>query len=247
MRTRSLGYSSGHISNVEGGHVTPSADLLEVYIQLGAPRDEVVALLGRLRVQSADQQRRARLAGRADSGRELPSTPLIVTSHTAPDTVRSHYTVERYDVDFVLDNRGALRSVTSDVAIRALSANVSLYYTGHSPNARAGTSPNMGVEPVDGCTIDRINRTVTGSADVYLRLTEPISPVDAPARLSYRLDLDGSERADPNITYHTRQAYDITSCGSVSTRMPLRRCCGNSAHRTRSPLTGLQLTRLSNR
>ena len=36
VSTRGLGYSSGHISNVEHGHVTPSTDLVQAYIHLGS-------------------------------------------------------------------------------------------------------------------------------------------------------------------------------------------------------------------
>jgi hypothetical protein len=56
-----MGYSSGHISNVEGGFVTPSRELVDTYLALGADRRPVDRLMGRITTLS-DERRSARCA-----------------------------------------------------------------------------------------------------------------------------------------------------------------------------------------
>ena len=202
--TRHLGYSSGHISNVERGLVTPSRDLLEAYIALGADPSAVWAGYGRLQSDSRAARDARRRHERADAGRPARRQPSSVGADTRPDEVRLHYAVERYDVEFDFTADGCLATVGSTVDIRALTPCVRFYYTGHAPDARRAP-PRLGLEVFAGGRVAQVNLTPLGVADVYVGLDRELAPDDPePYRLSYRVEVNDDDLADPEIQYVTR-------------------------------------------
>ncbi|TAM87805.1 MAG: XRE family transcriptional regulator [Jatrophihabitans sp.] len=199
--TRDLGYSSGHISNVERGFVTPSRDLLEAYLGIGADPTAVQAAYERLQheARAARDERRRRGHARPDLRQ-----PADVGERTRPDDVRLHYAVERYDVEFDLSASGSIATVTSTADIRALTPGVRYYYTGHAPSTRVRPK-DLGLRVFAGARIAHVNQTPLGTADVYLRLDRQLEPDDpAPHRLRYRVTVDDDDLADPEIQYLTR-------------------------------------------
>lgn len=199
LTTRDLAYSSGHISNVEGGHVTPSSDLLEAYIALGADRAALMPILDAIRHESErarQQHRRSRKPARRPA-------PVTVDDATLSDDIRSHYVVERYDLEFRFTARGSIASVHSTVAITAVSPGVTLYYTGHSADG-SGRPGRLGLEVSHGARVEHVSESPNGATDVYLRLDRPIDPGDGPYELAYRVNVADDRPADPQIVYLTR-------------------------------------------
>lgn len=204
-RTRDLGFSSGHLSNVEGGYVTPSRDLLDAYIRLGADRVAAYSLLDHIVAQSQLQRAVSRRRSRGDDSSGPAAPPNRVDENTGPDDVRLHYTVERYDVQFDFGASGAIASVSSRVDIRALHSGTRFYYTGHSPDARASVAQTVSLTVGRGGVVEQVNASPLGATDVFIRLSHELSPDDPhPHVLRYDVDLGDKRRADPQIVYVTR-------------------------------------------
>jgi len=200
--TRSLGFSSGHISNVEGGYVTPSRYLLEAYIALGADRAVLFSLLDRIHEHSRTSRTLIKLG---ETAGDYSTVPRRVGDATSPDEVRRHYSVERYDVEFSFNEKGAITQVDSQVGIRALTPGVDFYYSGHAPDARNGRPQAVSVVPLSGCLVEHMNVSPLGACDAYLRLDRTLGPDDPETyELSYRVELSEDQRADPQIAYFTR-------------------------------------------
>lgn len=200
--TRDLGYSSGHISNVERGHVTPSRELIQAYGALGLDLYAAEALL----IEIENDARRAR-QDQIRAARSLPtpsnvSAPSTVSPTTIGSEVRRHYRIERYDVGFEFDERGAIVKVTSTAAIRAVSPAVCFYYAGHSPDESHRARPLPKVEVRAGGALERINLSPVGAWDMFFRLDRPIDPDDRSAHvLTYVVELSARHQADPAILY----------------------------------------------
>jgi hypothetical protein len=204
--TRELGYSSGHISNVEGGRVTPSRDLVEIYIELGADRSAVMPLFESLQHQARSRREQQQRLHRANRGSARPV--VQVGADMTPDAVRRYYRIVRYDAEFVFDATGAIRTVTATVALRATMPGARFYYTGHQPAARR-RRPDLGVTALYGATIAHTDVTDLGDADVFFELDREISPDDKDAHvLSYQVHLDDDDFADPEIHYVTRPGVE---------------------------------------
>lgn len=202
--TRGLPYSSGHVSNVEGGYVTPSRDLIDVYIKLGADPAETLALFDKLHHESRERRDARRRAGRAGQGRPTTPAPATVGDGTDAELVRRHYTVERYDLEVSFSPRGGIERMVSTVAIRALSDDVRFYYTGVGPPSRRRPR-ELAVVQATGARLAHRAVSPLGAVEHYLELDRPLSPKDPdPHVLRFDLEGDGEVLADPEVTFLTR-------------------------------------------
>lgn len=199
--TRTLGYASGHISNVEGGHTTPSRTLLDAYIELGADRSEVQSLFDAVQTTVAD----ARDARHRSPARQGGATAVgQIDADTRPDDVRLQYAVQHYDLQLDFDGRGRLLSFAADVLIRAAVPGVRFYFTGLSL-ARDESRPEPAITVLDGAELERVHHYESGASDVYLRLARELHPDDPePHRLAYVVRPADDVLADPAMHYAAR-------------------------------------------
>jgi hypothetical protein len=176
-----------------------------VYIRLGADRYDVKRLLTAIEEEARSTREARRRAERLSSGRaNLPLAPVTVDERTVGSEVRQYYAVERYDVEFLFNARGAIDSVSSTVSIRALFPSVRYYFSGHAPDS-TNQPQVLRVVAVSGARLERINTSPLGASDMFFRLDRLISPKDAePHILSYRVELSEDRVADPGIAYFPR-------------------------------------------
>jgi hypothetical protein len=201
LTTRDVPFSSGHVSNVEGGHVTPSQDYLDVFIDVGADRQLAEGLLAAIDRQATAERDAQRRALRGEPAR-MTTAPQAVDSRTRAADVRRHYSVDSYDVEFVFSGTGAIREVSSRVALRAVSDEVFYYYAGHAPDDGHQTFGPPVVSASAGAELDRINLSPVGAFDMFFRLTPPMTPDDVEAHIvEYKVVLDDEKLADPVIMY----------------------------------------------
>lgn len=201
--TRELGYSSGHISNVEAGFVAPSDELAEVYIALGADRGAVMQLVDAIHHRSRSVRQSHRRADRGAAG-SADAPPQRVGAGVSADDVRRHYIVERYELIFEFTPKGAIASVLSEAHIRAIHPNVRYYFTG--VNADSSNRPGrLRVRSLSAAQIDYVHESPSGASDVFFRLDRGLRPDDPePYRVAYLVEVSDDELADPQIMYSTR-------------------------------------------
>lgn len=194
LTTRQMGFSSGHVANVEGGHVLPSSSYVDRHVALGADRGQLEGLL-----EEARRDGRIRKTTANAAGASIP--PQGVDEHTRGRDLRIHYTVRSYLAEFDFTEHGAIRRVRSTAAVTANSDKVRYYYTGHGPDERHGQRPPPTISNVTGAELDRINFTPVGSFEAFFRLEPPLMPDDLPRELAYTIEYESSDLADGVIIY----------------------------------------------
>jgi transcriptional regulator with XRE-family HTH domain len=189
MTTRQIdGYSSGHISNVEGGKVMPSEKLVLAYAALGGSHAQLLALL-----------RQAQVPRRPD--------PVVAEAlsdpHADPHLLRRGYVVEMIeDVHYFGDQRQPLRNLHRLTA-RFTTPGARFFPFRHTidEDARRGVSQ---VLPVDGCDIALLEESDDGV--IYCVLEVDPAARDDLGRSTFswnielRTDVVGRPRADAGST-----------------------------------------------
>lgn len=190
-------YSSGHISNVENGHVTPSHELVQHYIdEFGCDRATALAAYRSMRDAGEARRREQRLARRGDG-----NGAYRVTAESTFSEIRACYKVHSSEAIYLFDGRGVLREVTVIRTISAVHPGVSLTAARYSyySDQRQGV---LSIEAGSGCRVERVNETVTGYMAAVLRLDHEISPRDPGRyRLSFKVRVDSDRVARPRLRY----------------------------------------------
>ncbi|PSK91385.1 hypothetical protein CLV63_120112 [Murinocardiopsis flavida] len=197
--TRDVAYfSSGHISNVENGHVTPSHELVQHYIdEFDCDRDIALSAYRTMRSASEARRREQRLARRG-----VVSPPYSVTAESTYSEIRAGYKVHGSEVLYRFDELGVLEEITVIRTISALHPGVSLFTARYSYYA----DPHQGVLSIEagsGCQVERVNETITGYLSAVLRLDRDLSPRDpAPFSLSFKVKVNSDRTARPLLRYY---------------------------------------------
>lgn len=194
-------YSSGHISNVENGHVMPSSELVYFYvIEFGCDEDLVRRALAQAREVSEERRRSQRIQQR---NRHRFAPPLTITPDSPADTIRSGYEVTETEAYYRLDERGVVSEVDIIRVISPLYPGVSLACLTHNyHNDAAGV---LTVEAGQGCTIASTREMRFGYLSVIIRLHRELDPrTDDAYAFSYRLKVDSSIPCRPMLRYRAR-------------------------------------------
>lgn len=192
-------YSSGHISNVENGHVTPSRELVDLYVSLfGCDHGQAMNLYSRMKAGSEQRRQDQRLAGKP-----AHRAPPVISEASPFAEIRSCYQIQEYEAYYLVDGTGVIRELH---AIRKLSA---LYpgvrYCTTRFNYPADSQPNViSLHAGTGCEIARVQGTNTNYMAGVLRLSREINPADPPHLLSFSIRNTSDVIALPVISYYAR-------------------------------------------
>ncbi len=185
-------YSSGHISNVENGHATPSEDLIFQYVSL-LGCDEGLARNALEEARKVIRERKMNRRREAFKEEVTPDSPYHV--------MRGLYSTVESEASFLLDENGAIRYVDvvrHVVAIRSEARYVTVRY-GYPSDRRAGV---LGVIASENCRVVTVREGRVGYLTAILELSRPIVPKDEPLIYSYRVAVSSAVRARPVIHYH---------------------------------------------
>jgi hypothetical protein len=206
--TRNMrGYSSGHISNVENGHVTPSKELIEAYAQLGGDRRKLLNMYeSMIRVMAERKEERRR------EQRELASESAI-TVDSAHEQILSSYSVMDSMNVFRYDSRGVLAQLTCILRIKAKADVVRYASCAHNylADSRRGV---LSIQPGIGCDIVKTTESESGMVQCTLELDTDLHPEDDSYLYSYHLLVNSNKRMEPllrqdYIQHRSRQAWQI--------------------------------------
>ncbi|GIH03260.1 hypothetical protein Rhe02_13270 [Rhizocola hellebori] len=188
------GYSSGHISNVENGHVMPSMELVETYARIGGDRVRIIG--------AYEAARRTTSTRRKDRQNPMGLTdPEPITAESPPDLIRGSYRVEDSEAYYFVDQKRIIREQDVIYKIRAKDRDVPyfisrrIYYSDPTLNALSITA---GV----GCQLARTAHDLTGEEYILLELDAPARPQDtAPQTISLNVKVNSDVPSVPMVRY----------------------------------------------
>jgi hypothetical protein len=193
------GYSSGHISNVENGHVTPSPELVRAYIAIGGDSASIMSCYDDVKQDGVQRARRRRQAQRPVA----PVEDEPITPDSPAEVIRGSYRLHSLDVAFQLDARGAVTAITMINKIQALETPVRyiLQTAGYGADPRRGV---LSFEPGANCEIAKVVEYDSGLLDVTLSLNEPAMPGDsALTEFAFTVRTQTDKRANPYLRFYT--------------------------------------------
>lgn len=182
------GYSSGHISNVENGHVTPSRDLVKIYASLGG---DLATLEGALR--GIAEMSRAEVERSRAAARTLPTT---ISADSPVDEIRANYRLEESGYRVRYDGRGVMKECLITNTVRPVAELLQFVNFGSAylADRRRGV---LHIETIAGCSIARRHENESGAVEVVLELEEPASDSNHQTHYALRLTVKSDERAQP--------------------------------------------------
>lgn len=204
-------YSSGHISNVENGHVTPSREFIELYaLRFGGEHGRLLDEFARLK-STTEQRRRAHRI----STKPSMSDPPAITESSDSSVIRSAYQVRDYEIVYRLDAKGVIRETHAIRRIQAIYPGVSL--ASAMFNYPADTNPDaITLHAGTGCELARSESSTRGYLTAVLRLPRELHPSDDhPHSLSYSIKNTSQIAAHPVISYYGRPSvgrYAVRLC-----------------------------------
>lgn len=202
------GYTSGHISNVENGYVTPSELVVAAYAQLGADPAPLRGLLEAARAESA------RLKLQRLKPASVDESDPDVTVDSPLEEIRARYDFDDLEYLVRYDSAGVLNEIVAVLTARATQLPVTLVMFSALYNAdpRPGV---VGLEALSGCQIVQVRPSAAGAMAAVASLDEPIDGhMTTRAKYSYRIRVYSSIRAQPllreySIKFRARQAFRI--------------------------------------
>ncbi|MBB4930404.1 transcriptional regulator with XRE-family HTH domain [Lipingzhangella halophila] len=199
-------YSSGHISNVENGHVMPSTELVYYYVkEFGCDGHVARQALDRARRASEERRRTQRLVQRSQGQRW---GAFHVTPDSPASEIREGYKVRESEAYYRVDERGVITEVDVIRVIRAVQPGVSLISVAHNYHYDAEVGV-LSLEPGIGCSLAALRETGFGYLYAVLRLDRELNPDDGDAySLSYRVHVSSSVPARPLLRYQARAGND---------------------------------------
>lgn len=197
------GFSHGHLSNVENGHVTPSERLVETYIYLYGGGSEIRALYEQMRRTTArkrQQQRDQRLRPQVTQ----VSAPQSLRDVYSPEDVSKHYVTEIHQADCSYDDHGAIKQLKSTVWVRAQTSQVKLFYAGALYDAERRTGV-LRAEALEGLTLLTQEENEVGAIKAFFELAEVLEPEDPDAyKAAYVMKVSSTKQALPQLVFYSR-------------------------------------------
>jgi transcriptional regulator with XRE-family HTH domain len=193
-------FSSGHISLVENGRTVPSPELIDAYADLADDATRLRALYAQMLAASASAARQRR----GGVGPAVITAPQHLDEAASREEIKQHYVVERHEASYWFKPTGAIAFVDFSIALRAVSENVRLYYTGHQ--YAADHHPGvLAISSISGATLEATEESVTGATRWFLALDRALRPSDPdPHLVSYRLTVHSDVRSAPHLRYYAQ-------------------------------------------
>lgn len=195
--TRDVGIrSSGHISNVEKGMVTPSRELVEHYItHYGCDRRPVLHFFDKVQRWGAEKRRHP--------ARSKERVPYRVTESSPFEEIRQGYQVQESESYYRLDERFVIREVDAIRWISAVYPGVDLVSVRFM--YPSDLRPALILKAGYGCSVAKVVETTSGFLGAVLKLSSAISPGDCtPYPFSFKVVNVSQNPARPNIRYYSR-------------------------------------------
>lgn len=195
------GFTTGHVSEVERGKVTPSWDLVQVYVdEFGGDPALLRQLYQRMQDEVAVHRTRQRHVSHPASAQST-TPPQRVDEDTTHEQIRQHYTIEHRAEHYVLAATGVVTEVRCQNSIRATSPGVALFVARHTyDNDRRPQVLQVGAE--HGCCLETVRTYSTGGVEAYFRLDRRLGPDSGTYRLAHRVFVTSNERAHPRLIFH---------------------------------------------
>ncbi|GAA1760742.1 helix-turn-helix transcriptional regulator [Streptomonospora arabica] len=195
-------YSSGHISNVENGHVMPSTELVYYYVtEFGCDEGLARRALEQARRVTEERRRSQRFNQRS---RSRSSVPFSVTPDAASDAIRQGYHVRESEAHYHIDGRGVITEIDVIRRVFPLHPGVSLVSAAYNYHRDTGTGV-LSIEPGLGCTVAAVRETGFGYLSAVLRLDRVLDPADGELfSFGYRVRVRSSVPTRPMLRYRAR-------------------------------------------
>lgn len=203
LNTRSVtGFSAGHVSNVENGHVAPSTGFVETYIRLFGGSTEILALYGQVRV-ATDRTKSEKLKQRWQQVGEL-APPQNLGEVSSQEDVTKHYDTVTHEANCLFSPDGAIKELRSRVWLRARTPEVKLFYAGgfYDADKRRGV---LQAEALTGLSLLTQQENDAGLIKAYFELDRGLDPDEAePYEASYVMCVTSEKRALPQLVFYSR-------------------------------------------
>lgn len=214
-------FSSGHISLVEAGATPPSAELVEAYAAFGN-KTELSSLYLQMLAASQHAARTRRQGLRKDVTQAGP--PRAMDEVRDRHDVQRHYIVVSNQAEYLYGPTGAIREAICTITLRARTAGVRLYYSGHSypSDQRTGV---VEVLPMANADIAEIRESPSGAVASYFLLDYEIFPDDPdPYVLQFRVVVHSDVRSVPRLRYFATEGSQqlVLRAGFVGPAVPSR-------------------------
>jgi transcriptional regulator with XRE-family HTH domain len=192
--------TSGHVSNVENGHATPSREFVEHYItHFGCDRRHALHLYEKVSRWGAEQRRK----GRVTPSHPARQEPYLVTEYSPFEEIRRGYRNHEVEAYYRLDEKGVIREVNVIRWVSALYSGVDLvsarfWYTADQRRV-------LSIQAGSGCSVVNVLETEAGYLAAVLRLSSVLSPEDRSAHaFSFRILNVSDIPARPMLRYYLR-------------------------------------------
>jgi hypothetical protein len=209
-------YSSGHLSNVENGYVTPSPTLIEQYAQrFGGDLSRLQALRDSVAVAAARK--------RSDGREGIDSQALVPAPLDSrnPGEVLRQYQSDLSDTTYLLDEHGLVSTIKVSRELRARVDGAQLYYGVHYHPTDTGRGV-LTVTDVDGCEVDEVVESASGLLEVWLRLPRPLEMADErPVACGYRVAVRSDVPMPALHQHRVTERHQLIRIGAVFDRRRL--------------------------
>lgn len=202
------GYTSGHVSNVENGYVTPSDLVVAAYAEIGADPAPLRGLLEAARAESARAKLRRLKSSTAES--DSPDT----TPDSSLEEIRARYEFDDLEYLIRYDSAGVMIEAVAILIARGIRVPVThvMFSALYNADPRPGV---VALEALSGCTIVQRRQSATGAVAAIAVLDEAIDGVTVlRATYSYRIAVRSAARAQPLLRefsdkFRARQSFRV--------------------------------------
>ena len=212
---REVGYSSGHISNVENGRVVPSVELIDVYIGMGGDPGQLRAALSE--VKDEIEARRRNHRGKSPVNAACSKK---ITLESPVDEIASSYRTNCAEHFYRVDERGVIRESTAIVTVTPHQRDAIFYscYQDYISDQRPGV---LRVEGGMGCEVAKIEQGQGSLIVLYLDRSKAMTCDGSNSfTFSYKVTVGSNVRAAPLLRWGATR-----DCDRYSVRVQFSPAC----------------------
>jgi hypothetical protein len=211
---REVGYSSGHISNVENGRVVPSPDLIDVYIEMGGDSGRLHAALSEVKEESEARKRNHRGKAPAKDDSRRP-----ITLESPVDEIASSYRTDYVEHFYRFNEHGIINEFTAIVTVTPLQGDA-IYYTFYQDYYADQRPGVLHVEAGMGCKVAKIEQGAGSLIVPYLNYSEGVKGGENSVTFSYKVSVESDVRTMPLLKWTATR-----DCGRYSIRAQFAPSC----------------------
>ncbi|MFJ4713311.1 helix-turn-helix domain-containing protein [Streptomyces sp. NPDC088785] len=209
-----VGYSSGHISNVENGRVVPSAELIGIYVEMGGDPRKLHAVFSEVKEESEARKRSLRGKAPVESG-----ASRRITLDSSADEIAKSYRTDRVEHFYQFNELGVIDDFFAVVTVTPLQDGAIYYsfYQDYYADQRSGV---LTVEAGMGCEIAKIEQGQGSLILPVLDYSKGIRGDEGSLTFSYKVSVDSDVRTMPLLKWTATR-----DCSRFSIRVQFSRSC----------------------